>query len=180
MIYRATVHPVGVVEILTVEQAAQLFAYARKHQRDAIGRLALEAFAGLRFSSAFRLEKSDINFDDRGILLPAHKLKTERRHYIDGLPDNLWEWLRVTNDGCWAMEGSEWMHLKSRLFVDAKVPHPRNCLRHSFCTYHVAAYKNPGLTATILCHRNQQKLWQAYNGNAKQADGVKYFEIRPA
>ena len=168
------------IEILTVEQTAQLFAYAQKHHRDALGRLALEAFAGLRFSSAFRLEKSDINFEDRGITLPAHKIKTGRRMYIDGLPDNVWTWLKATNDGCWAMESSEWMHLKSKLFTDAKVPHPRNCLRHGFCTYHVAAFKNPGLTATILCHRNQQKLWSNYNGIAKQSDGLAYFKIAPA
>lgn len=170
---------ISAVGILTVQQTRDLFAYAAKHHRDALGRLALEAFAGLRFSSAFRLEKSDINFEDRGILLPAHKLKTGRRHYIDGLPDNLWLWLKATNDGCWAMESSEWMHLKSKLFTDSKVPHPRNCLRHSFCTYHVAAHKNPGLTSTILCHRNQQKLWSNYNGIAKQAEGLAYFEIKP-
>jgi len=172
------------VGILTVAETSQLFAYAQKHHRDALGRLALEAFAGLRFSSAFRLEKSDINFEDRGILLPAQKLKTGirtgRRHYIDGLPDNLWLWLKATNAACWAMESSDWMHLKSRVFTDSKVPHPPNCLRHSFCTYHVAAHKDPGLTSTILCHRNQQKLWAAYNGNARQADGRAYFEIKPA
>ncbi len=121
---------VEVVEILTVPQTAQLFAYALAHHRDALGRLALEAFAGIRFSSAFRLEKKDLNFEDRGILLPAHKMKTDRRHYIDGLPENLWKWLAVTNDACWAMESTDWMHLKSRLFTNAKVPHPRNCLNN--------------------------------------------------
>jgi integrase len=170
---------IGSVAVLTIQQTAQLFAYAQLHHKDALGRLALEAFAGLRFSSAFRLEKKDINFVDRGILLPAHKMKTGRRHYIDGLPENLWDWLAATNDACWAMESSDWMHLKSQLFTDAKVPHPRNCLRHSFCTYHVAAYKDPGLTSTILCHRNQQKLWSNYRGNSTRADGQLYFTVTP-
>jgi integrase len=141
--------------------------------------LALEAFAGLRFSSALRLEKTDIKFEGRGILLPAHKIKTRRRHYIDGLPENLWSWLEVATPACWAMQSSEWMHMKTRLFTDAGVPHPRNCLRHSFCTYHVAAYKDPGKTATILCHRNQQKLWSNYNGVARASDGNSYFTITP-
>lgn len=167
------------VETLSVKDTARLFSYALAHKKQTLGRLALEAFAGLRFSSAFRLDKSDINFADKGILLPAHKLKTRRRHYIDGLPDNLWLWLGKTNDECWAMSGSDWMHAKSAVFADAKVPHPRNCLRHSFCTYHVAAFKNPGLTATLLCHRNQQKLWANYNGLATQADGKRYFTITP-
>jgi integrase len=168
------------VGILEVPQAAALFEYARNKHPEALGRLALEAFAGLRFSSALRLEKSDINFEDKGILLPAHKIKTGRRHYIDGLPENLWPWLKKTNDACWALSNTSWMHLKSRLFVGAGVPHPRNCLRHSFCTYHVAAHKNPGLTATILCHRNQQKLWSNYYGVATNAEGLRYFTITPA
>jgi integrase len=169
----------GEVEVLTVPQTARLFNYALGHEKDALGRLALEAFAGLRFSSALRLEKTDIKFEGRGILLPAHKIKTRRRHYIDGLPENLWSWLEVATPACWAMQSSEWMHMKTRLFTDAGVPHPRNCLRHSFCTYHVAAYKDPGKTATILCHRNQQKLWSNYNGVARASDGNSYFTITP-
>lgn len=167
------------VEILTPEETARLFAYAKAHHPEALGRLAIEAFAGLRFSSAFRLAKEDINFTEKGILLPKNKIKTKRRFYLDGLPENLWAWLALTNDACWAMENSEWMHLKSRIFRDAKVRHPRNCLRHSFCTYHVAAYKNPGLTATILCHRNQQKLWDHYYGISATATGLRYFGILP-
>ena len=171
------------VSILSVRDTARLFEYALEHRRVAIGRLALEAFAGLRFGSSTRLEKHDIIFADKGIMLPASKLKTGmtdgRRHYIGGLPENLWEWLAIATPDGWTLTGSEWMHEKSRLFADAKVPHPRNCLRHSFATYHVAAYKNPGLAATILCHTNQEKLWSNYNGNATSAFGKKYFEVTP-
>jgi integrase len=167
------------VGILTPAETQQLFDYALAHYPEAIGRLALEAFAGLRFSGAQRLEKKDINFEDRGILLPRHKTKTKRRYYIDKLPDNLWAWLEVTNDACWSLTNSEWMHLKSRLFREAGVPHPHNCLRHSFCTYHVAAYRDPGRTATLLCHRNQQKLWDHYYGIAGHQAGIDYFAVTP-
>jgi integrase len=168
------------VGILTPVQTAKLFSYAlAENRRHLIGRLALEAFAGLRFASAYRLGKADINFKDRGLLLPKHKLKTKRRHYIDGLPENLWPWLDATSDACWSLTPAEYMKEKSLLFTDAKVPHPHNCLRHSFCTYHVAAFKNPGLTATILCHRNQGMLWARYNGNATQEQGKRYWTITP-
>ncbi len=142
------------VNILSVRDTAKLFQYALQHKKVAIGRLALEAFAGIRFGSATRLEKNDINFVDHGINLPAHKLKTGmtdgRRHYIDGLPDNLWEWLAIATEDTWSLTGSEWMHIKTEVFTKAKVPHPKNCLRHSFATYHLAMRKNPGETATIL------------------------------
>lgn len=170
----------GDVGIISVEETATLLRHAKEHIPEVLPRLALEAFVGLRFSSAFRLEKSDINFEDRGILLPAHKLKTGKRHYIDGLPENLWSWLSFETPATWAITPREYLRLKSKCFDDAKVPHPHNCLRHGFCTYHVAAFKNPGRTATILCHRDQNLLWTRYNGRATQRNGLAYFQLVPA
>ena len=167
------------VGVLTPQQAARLFAYALKHRPETLGRLALEAFAGLRFTSAATLAREEINFDDKGITLPARKIKTRRRRYIDGLPENFWAWVGKTTEACWRMKRSQWMHIKTDVFEGAGVPHPQNCLRHSFATYHVAAYKNPGLTATLLCHQNQAQLWGHYNGIASQAAGLKYFSITP-
>ena len=168
------------VGILTPVQTAKLFSFAlTENRRHVVGRLALEAFAGLRFASAYRLEKIDINFKDRGLLLPKHKIKTKRRHYVDGLPENLWPWLELASDACWKLSPAEYMHEKSLLFTDAEVQHPHNCLRHSFCTYHVAAFKDPGLTATLLCHRNQALLWARYNGNATREQGNIYWTITP-
>ena len=165
--------------VLTPKQTARLFAYALKHRPETLGRLALEAFAGLRFTSAAMLAKEEINFDDKGITLLARKIKTRRRRYIDGLPANFWDWIGKTTEACWRMKRSQWMHIKSDVFAGAGVPHPQNCLRHSFCTYHVSAYKNPGLTATLLCHQNQAQLWGHYNGIASQAAGLTYFSIKP-
>lgn len=171
----------GEVGILTVPQAARLFTYALKSDEYsvALGRLALEAFVGLRFSSGCRLEKKDINFEDRGILLPKRKLKTKKRHYIDGLPPQVWDWLAVTPEACWDLTARQYMELKSNLFTDAGVPHPHNDFRHSFCTYDVAAHKNPGRTAYILCHRNQDLLWDRYKGNTNEAEGKRYQSITP-
>lgn len=85
------------VAILTVEEPRRLFSHGLKHLLWLMPRIAVEAFAGLRYSSAVRLEKEDVNVSDRGFLLPAKKLKTGmrtgHRHYIDGLPDNLWQWI---------------------------------------------------------------------------------------
>lgn len=181
----------GKIGILSPEQCAQLFHTALTHQRDGkkiflpvIGRLALEAFVGLRFSSGCRIDRADINFADRGILLPKHKLKTGmvsggRKHYIDKLPDQIWEWLAITPAECWVVRPRDYMRLKSLLFSVATVPHPHNCLRHSFATYDMAANKNPGRTATILCHTDQELLWKHYNGIATHSAGVKYQQITP-
>ena len=171
------------VAILTVDETAKLFRYGMEHLPWLMPRLAAEAFVGLRYSSAVRMELADVNVEDRGILLPAKKIKTGkrtgRRHYIDGLPDNFWDWMKLSTDQTWSLTERQYLKKKSDLFVAAGVPHPKNCLRHSACTYHVAAFKDPGKTATMLCHTNQQLLWSTYNGRASQGDGKRYFAITP-
>jgi hypothetical protein len=171
-----TVH--DTIGVLTPEQTVQLFTRAAKANRNLIGRLACEAFAGIRFSSACRLEKKDVT-PGEGINLPASKFKTKRRHYIDDLPANLWAWFDLDDGTGWEMPPHEYMYRKSLLFVAADVPHPKNALRHSFATYYTAAYKDPGKTALILGHRNQQLLWRAYLGRATKDQGNAYFAIKP-
>lgn len=175
------------VGILTVPQIAQLLHTAATWQdaagvkRYAIGlrRLAIETFAGVRFSSANRLAPEDIRVEDRGIRHPAASIKTERRQYVDGFPPVLFEWLAIAPDDSELTE-TQYMHLKSALFHVAQVPHPFNCIRHSFATYHLAARKNPGETAYLLCHQNQKKLWNHYKGNATAAEGRRWETITPA
>ncbi|MCZ6672496.1 MAG: hypothetical protein O7C75_06095 [Verrucomicrobia bacterium] len=166
--------PVG---ILSPEEGRQLFSANR--EKAAIGRLALEAFAGMRYSSARRLQKKHINFDECGIELPGARIKTQRRIYVDGFPENLWEWVNFAPKECWSMPERVYQEEKKLAFIRANVPHPHNCLRHSFATYHVAKFKNVGLTATLLCHTNIQTLNRFYRGNATHSEGVEWFEIMP-
>lgn len=173
---------------LTVPQAAALLHTMLTHMdpdgtrpfRRLLARLPLEFFAGIRFSSAQRLVKGEVNQVDRGILHPKKKIKTRKRQYVEGFPENLWEWLKLAEDDAWDITPRQYLELKSRLFHAARVPHPHNCARHSFCTYHVAARQNPGVTAYLLCHANQQKLWDTYKGNATSAEGKAYELLTPA
>jgi integrase len=174
------------VGILTVPQLAHLLdtavtftdADGSKPYAITIRRLALEAFAGIRFGSALRLKPEDVKREDRGILHPAESIKTKRRQYVEGFPENLWAWLDIAPDDS-ELTDRQYMELKSTLFHVARVPHPRNCLRHGFATYHLASRSNPGQTALLLCHRNQGQLWDHYKGNATAADGRKWETITP-
>ncbi len=166
--------PVG---ILTPEEGRKLFEANR--DLPVAGRLALEAFGGFRYSSAKRLVKRDINFEDHGISLPAGRIKTGKRFYVDSFPDNLWLWINHVTEGCWKMTPRQYQEGKRYAFARAMIPHPKNCLRHSFATYHVAAFKNVGETATILCHTNLSMLNRHYRGMATHRQGLEWFEIRP-
>ena len=62
---------------------------------------------------------------------------------------------------------------------DRALSEPDHCLRHSFVTYHVALHRNPGKTALIISHRDQDCLYRHYLGIANQKDATEYFKIHP-
>lgn len=173
------------INVMTVEQARHLFAVNRGHR--SVARLALEAFAGLRFTSAARLAKADLKTEQKGIEMPGAKHKTGRRQFIDGLPACAWLWIGMATDETWTVLPRLYAEDKRTMFEAAGLKSGegkddeamRNVLRHSFASYHVAAYRDPGKTAMILTHRNQQMLWAYYKGRATQADGRAYFGIAP-
>ena len=54
-----------------------------------------------------------------------------------------------------------------------------NGARHSFASYHLAAFRDAGRTAHELGHQNASLLYNRYRTLATEADGVAYFAIIP-
>lgn len=169
----------GEVEILTPEQTAAIFGTAQAQRPDACARLALEFFTGLRHSTAAKLDRSEIDFDARGMRIPAAKIKTARPQYIEGLPDNLWAWLSTATDAAWALCGKDYERAKSDVYRLAGIENPGNVARHSFCSYHVALHRDAAATAVILCHTSPRTLYQHYKGLATAEAAARYFAIVP-
>lgn len=171
------------VTVASVRDVFELFAATWKHAPEVCPRLALEAFAGIRFGTAAQLAKEDVNYTDRGVTLPAAKGKkterTRRRHYIEHLPENLWAWLSEASEGSWSLTPRQYLAAKSRAFAIARVDNPGNVLRHSFCSYHVSLHADAAKTAVILCHSSPRTLYQHYRGRATSVDGNRYFSITP-
>lgn len=166
------------VAVFNLRQAFDFFK-ANRNQRE-VGRLATEAFGGLRFSSAAKLLLPDLDFAEQGITLPGSKHKSERRHYVDGFPKNLWRWLKFAPADCWDISERNYMRLKSEAFIRAGFSNPGNVLRHTMPTMHLSAFKNAPALATILQHRNSTMLYQRYKGRGvPQSVGRAYFMITP-
>ncbi len=170
------------VVILTLAQTKALFernteGEIDQSRRETMGRLALEAFAGLRHDSAGQIIESEIHPD--GLRIPAAKIKTQQDQFIEGLPANLYPWLKWSNPKEWAMTQRQYLEAKTDAFTRANIPHPRNCLRKGFASYHVAAFKNKALTALIMCHSSAKLLEKTYRGAATEADGKEVFAIMP-
>ena len=174
------------VVILSLDQSKNLFSKNAKNEdgtpidqkrRETLGRLALEAFCGLRSDTAGQIVAAEIQPD--GLRIPAAKLKTKQNQFLDGLPANLHSWLAWSRPDEWCMDERQYEHAKGHAFTRAGVPHPRNCLRKGFASYHVAAFKNPSATSVIMCHKSPKLLWDTYRGIASQPDGLAYFQIMP-
>lgn len=56
---------------------------------------------------------------------------------------------------------------------------PRNAARHSFASYHLAAYKDSAATAHELGHTSPNLLFSRYRTLATEADGLAYFSLDP-
>jgi integrase len=162
---------------LSLREAFDFFKAAAK---SAIGaRLAVEGFAGLRVSSSARMEEHEVRIEEGGIELPAGKHKLERRFFVQGFPENLFTWLELPNQR-WDISESTYDHWKIRVFDQSGVKNPGNVLRHSFCTYHIAAYGDASKTATLLTHRGPAMLYRHYLGRGvSRKEALLYFAITP-
>ena len=169
--------------ILTVDQARNMFNAAIEHYPEALAYLALSAFGGIRSSACARLDLKNIDFKQRGILIPAEAAKNKRRIYIDGHPENLWQWLELARRKApqgFSLSKRLWDRRREQLAVKTEFRMPHNALRHSFCSYHVALHGDAGKTATLLTHRgNVAILYEHYKGNAARGQAEEYFSIEP-
>lgn len=165
------------VTVLSVEDAVKLFTANR--DQPCIGRLALEAFGGLRYSSAARIQKEHLDFDSKGVAMPGKAHKSGKRKYRQGHAANLWAWLAHAPEMCWTMTVRQYLKAKGEAFVRAGVANPGNVLRHSFASYDLALRKDPPKTAYIMQHTSL-KMLEIYEGIAKEADAAAYFALTPA
>ena len=190
----------GEVEILTVDEAEKLLRANEKVDPEVCGLMAIGLFAGMRSSAISRIDYNELHFDTKSIHTPAEKTKIKRRHIIEGLPDNLWAWLEKTPQSAFTWcerkfkKRREIAYRRAGLLVNAqdvkrlakkgikaklKLP-PHNAFRHSFASYHVAAFENFPKTALIMSHTGTDILFQHYKAATTKTDGVRYFNIYPS
>ncbi|WP_043586736.1 tyrosine-type recombinase/integrase [Geminisphaera colitermitum] len=171
------------------------FFCANRDER-VIGRIALEAFAGIRYTTAGAITKDAINFDGRGIRMAAriHKSgkKDGRTRYRQGHPSNLWDWLKHTPEKTWKMTPLNYREAKRYASIRAdlrpienaseedaaKIEGLRNIWRHSFISYHLARFRTPALTQYLAQHQSP-KTTEEYEGMADHDDAARYFMITP-
>lgn len=163
------------IEYISVESTGKLFAYLETHRAELIPRLALRAFAGMRTAHANRITWDNINFEEKGIRIESRGKAKE--DFLEGHPPNLWKWLNKYKSQ--TLLASDTKALRQAV-TDSKAVIPRNGLRHGFATYHIAKYRNAGLTQILMQHQgNSRVLWSKYRGVTTREKANLYFSISP-
>jgi site-specific recombinase XerD len=170
------------ISVMSVEDGVKLFAenHAAPKARELLGRLALEAFCGMRHETAAQIGAAGFDFVSKVITIPATIDKNRKAQFIEHAEDNLWQWLAWSKPETWTMDRIQYRNAKSSAFVRAKIAHVHNVLRHSAASYHIAKYGDAGKTAAMLTHANLRMLWSNYRGKGGgQANGKAWFAIVP-
>lgn len=185
-------HPVKprAIDFLTIEEAARfLHAASSRWSRHA---LALMMFAGIRKKTAEQMRWDWIDFSARAIHIPDHASKV-RAQLIETAPDVLWEWIRPED----AAEALRRHRVRSRDQGATSAPIcsaqlrdqiaacgaasgiPRwtpSGLRHTFITYHYAAFKNAEATRAISGHdEDARTLEERYRGISTRRGATTYL-----
>jgi integrase len=164
--------------ILSLDQAASLLHHAQGH--GLLPYVAIGLFAGLRSAELSRLDWSAVNLTDNSIVVGAQIAKKRSRRVVEIAP-NLQAWLlNIPNrQGPLVDEGSYRENLEDLRQAAGIADWPHNALRHSFASYHLAAYGDAMKTATILGHKDPGVVHNHYKALVVRATALKFWELRP-
>ena len=165
-------------EILKLDQVVQFLGITKNHDPALLTPAALNLFCGIRPSEVRRMTQSNISFSDREIELKSRQTKTRDRRFID-ISDNCLEWLKLGGK----MPLPNLSHRWDALLVNAKQElgfekWPHDCLRHSFCSYYLAAHENAAKTALQAGH-TESILFKHYRKLVKKEQAEKFWNIYP-
>jgi integrase len=165
------------IGILTPEQFAKLLESATEQT---LPYWLLGGFAGLRRAELERLEWHDVHFESGRIEVPALKAKTASRRLIQMQP-NLAAWLDPYKGRLGRVCPPNLRKLLEEDRRNAGLKKwPPNALRHSFASYHLAAFDNAAKLALELGHTSEELIFRHYRELVRPEQAAKYWTIRPA
>ncbi len=170
--------------ILTVAQAESLLKEASKPEHLAwLPYFAISLFAGLRTTEIRQLIWEQIDLEEGIITITPFQAKTRRRRIIS-TSDNLVAWLSLFPDQSGAVvpvnteTNAFWEQREELRKAAGLVEWPRNVLRHSFGSYHLARHSDEGLTAAQMGN-SPGVVIKHYREMVKPKDATLYWNLVP-
>jgi len=153
------------------DQVAQILATARDMDRDVMRMLAIQYFAGLRPAEARRIGEGAIR--EGYVVVDSTESKTRQRRLVTIRPAL----------SAWLAEGGELpvLNLARRYYrvrTAAGVPWSHDVTRHSFVSYHLAAFDSAAKTSAEAGH-SEAVLFRHYRALVTSEDAGAFWAIRP-
>jgi integrase len=170
------------IGILTPFEAARLLEHADEAILPAI---AIGLFAGVRDEEIHRLDWSDVDLNGGYIEIKARNAKASRRRLIK-IRDGLAAWLQLSaaqTGAVWPANGRKRMEAARAAagFNGAgNQTWPRNAMRHSFASYHLAEFQDAAALALELGHADTGIIFRHYRELVRPKEARNYWTIFPA
>ena len=164
--------------VLSVADVYALLEHTEAHEPRMIAYMALCLFAGVRpVGEMQRLDWRDIDFTNREIFISDATSKTGDERIIK-MTDALVAWLSPHRQP----EGHAFYSRPAfeRIRKSAGVRWVKDCMRHSFGSYHLAQWQNAGDTAEQMGHTGLRLLFNHYRRAVRKGDAERFWGIRPA
>lgn len=166
------------IGILTVKEAQALLNVC---SNEILPGIALGLFAGIRRQELCRMDWGELDFEQQLITIAAAKAKTASRRLIP-LRSNLAKWLMPHFRKSGPIMPTEMIY-RSRLNAAMEVAQikqwPHNCLRHSFASYHLAAFQDAAALALEMGHSNTRMIFEHYRALVPPKEGKRFWKIVP-
>jgi integrase len=171
------------VEAYTVEETRRIMlaAGASPLASKLVPVLAIGFFAGLRPAEVQGLDWSDVSLAARRVRVSPETAKKRRSRYVD-ISENLAEWLApyAQESGPVAPPFMTFRRQRARIMEQANCRLIKDGFRHSFGTYHLAAFEDANKTAAAMGHRgNTDLVYLHYRRLVTREEGQAYWTIRP-
>lgn len=166
------------IGVLSPTQAESLLHHSPEEIRASI---AIGLFAGLRRSEISRMSWGEIDLEQGFIEVKAKNSKSAARRLIEIRPC-LREWLIPLWQRSGGVMPTEMVY-RNRLEKAKKsagiTEWPNNALRHSFASYHLAAFQDASALALEMGHSTTRMIFQHYRALVTRSAGESYWQIMP-
>jgi integrase len=182
-----TRRPKKEVEVISVNDVHAMLNAALSDDIPLLPYLVFGFFAGVRPEDELMgLEWKNFDRTDGMLTIRAEVAKTGRRRFIK-LEPNALEWLRAYEERGGPMTGKVVRYLESPLrshrLVNRAAAHvtywPNSAMRHSFCSYHLAKFKDINTLTLAIGHTSPSMLFEHYNRGTREIEAIRFWEIRP-
>jgi integrase len=172
------------VEAYTVEEVRRIMDAAAAHPNAArvLPPLAIGLFCGLRPAEVLGLDWSAVSLGQRQIRVTPATAKRRRQRFVE-IPPNLARWLAPFSRESGPVQSSAISFRRDRREVLEAAGVSRwlhDGLRHSYGTYHLAAFEDAAKTAMQMGHRdNADLVFTHYRKLVSKDEALKFWQIAP-